>query len=700
MFTNLGVGLRSIKHKLIVSTFILVAAIVAFALVYFPEQQRHQAFLALENELEVLCETLALTIALGFEEDNYEAMQVAFDFVKRNPLLDYIAVYGVDGELIAAFPDPLPGSAEPIVKPGLVEGRETVAYCSAITLRGQAYGFVTISKSLSSFNQNISDSRYDTLLIGLLILSISLGLVYLIARMVAEPLNLLTGATQRVARGEYSVRVDIARRDETGTLATNFNRMTNALQTHTEELSRASEAAEAANRAKSTFLANMSHEIRTPMNAILGFAQIVGNDPDLDDRHRKSVGTIRQSGEHLLKLINDILDISKIEAGHMQLNRSEFDLKVLVDALGDMFGMRCQQTGLVWELESEVPAGCVEGDEGKLRQVLINLVGNAVKFTEMGTVKLKVGALGDNRYAFEVRDTGPGIPEDKQAAIFEPFQQEEEGLRQGGTGLGLAISMGHVEMMGGSIALESRLGEGSRFMFTLELPQGQTPMRSTDTTDWSCVRHLADGQTLRALVVDDVKTNRELLEHMLTQIGVQVETAENGAEGLEQVGLEMPDIVFLDIRMPVMDGPEMLKRMRHEHGEEAAEVVAVTASVFDHQRQEYLDMGFAAFLSKPLESDQIYACLAELLGVKFDFAETESNDVSAAAERDWTEVVLPPDVYADLAAAVSSHSITGLRKGLDRLKENAPDLAAHLGELASQFDMTGIKTVLDEISPQ
>ena len=700
MFTNLGVGLRSIKHKLIVSTFILVAAIVAFALVYFPEQQRRQAFLALENELEVLCETLALTIALGFEEDNYEAMQVAFDFVKRNPLLDYIAVYGVDGELIAAFPDPLPGSAEPIVKPGLVEGRETVAYCSAITLRGQAYGFVTISKSLSSFNQNISDSRYDTLLIGLLILSISLGLVYLIARMVAEPLNLLTGATQRVARGEYSVRVDIARRDETGTLATNFNRMTNALQTHTEELSRASEAAEAANRAKSTFLANMSHEIRTPMNAILGFAQIVGNDPDLDDRHRKSVGTIRQSGEHLLKLINDILDISKIEAGHMQLNRSEFDLKVLVDALGDMFGMRCQQTGLVWELESEVPAGCVEGDEGKLRQVLINLVGNAVKFTEMGTVKLKVGALGDNRYAFEVRDTGPGIPEDKQAAIFEPFQQEEEGLRQGGTGLGLAISMGHVEMMGGSIALESRLGEGSRFMFTLELPQGQTPMRSTDTTDWSCVRHLADGQTLRALVVDDVKTNRELLEHMLTQIGVQVETAENGAEGLEQVGLEMPDIVFLDIRMPVMDGPEMLKRMRHEHGEEAAEVVAVTASVFDHQRQEYLDMGFAAFLSKPLESDQIYACLAELLGVKFDFAETESNDVSAAAERDWTEVVLPPDVYADLAAAVSSHSITGLRKGLDRLKENAPDLAAHLGELASQFDMTGIKTVLDEISPQ
>ena len=169
---------------------------------------------------------------------------------------------------------------------------------------------------------------------------------------------------------------------------------------------------------------------------------------------------------------------------------------------------------------------------------------------------------------------------------------------------------------------------------------------------------------------------------------------------MEKVGQEMPDIVFLDIRMPVMNGPEMLKRMRREHGADAAEVVAVTASVFDHQPQEYLDMGFAAFLSKPIESDQIYACLDELLGVKFDFAETESNDVPAAAERDWTDVALPSDMYADLASAVEGHSITDLRKGLDRLKGNAPDLAAHLGELASQYDMTGIKAVLDEISPQ
>ena len=191
----------------------------------------------------------------------------------------------------------------------------------------------------------------------------------------------------------------------------------------------------------------------------------------------------------------------------------------------------------------------------------------------------------------------------------------------------------------------------------------------------------------------------ELLAQMLTRIGAQVETAENGAEGLEQVGQEMPDIVFLDIRMPVMDGPEMLRQMRRTYGQDATVVVAVTASVFDHQRQEYLDMGFAAFLSKPIEAGTIYACLSEQLGVKFDFAD-ESNDAPDTADRGWTDVVLTSEVYEDLASAVDGHSITDLRKGLDRLKGDAPDLAAHLMDLAGQYDMVGIETILDEINPQ
>ena len=215
----------------------------------------------------------------------------------------------------------------------------------------------------------------------------------------------------------------------------------------------AAEEAQQANLAKSSFLANISHEIRTPMNAIIGYAQLLQEDEDLTPKQRKAIATVEQSGDHLLALINDVLDISKIEAGREELHGQEFDLMGLVRGLGAMFEVRCMQKGIAWRLEEDLSSPVVHGDDSKVRQVLINLLGNAVKFCTLGEVTLRVKQDGEGHCYFEVTDTGPGIGSDKQALIFEPFQQDREGVKQGGTGLGLAIARRHVELMGGRLQL-------------------------------------------------------------------------------------------------------------------------------------------------------------------------------------------------------------------------------------------------------
>lgn len=429
------------------------------------------------------------------------------------------------------------------------------------------------------------------------------------------------------------------------------------------------------------------------MNAILGYAQILDGDPELELRHRKAVNTIGSSGQHLLGLINDILDISKIEAGHEQLNPVGFDLQGLVQAVSAMFEMRCQQKGLAWELESDVPEGITIGDEGKLRQALINLLGNAAKFTDKGTVTLQVKTLDDNRYAFHVCDTGPGIPDEKQAAIFEPFQQDQAGLQHGGTGLGLAISMRHIEMMGGQIHLESQLGEGSRFFFTIELPPGQMSETSGTSYDWSLVRRLSTGQNVTALVADSIETNRNIFAQMLTTVGVNVSTAENGALVLEHINDQMPDIIFMDTRMPVLSGSETLLKLFERHGKDATKVIVVTASAFDHERESYIQMGFDGVLSKPVTAELIYECLVNQLNIDFDF----SDPTQETTETDWTAITLPPKLYKELYHAADSHSITNLRRALKNLETVSPELALHFGELAQTFNMSGIQAILDEM---
>ncbi len=328
----------------------------------------------------------------------------------------------------------------------------------------------------------------------------------------------------------------------------------------TRELEKTKLEAEAANHAKSAFLANMSHEIRTPLNAILGYCQILRRHIDFNDRQISEVKALAQNGEQLLALINDVLDLSKIEAGRMELQNSDFDLTGLIENVSKTFEMRCKEKALDWRVEWQ-PAPpstfVVHGDEGKLRQVLNNLLSNAVKFTDAGEIVLRLvttpSGNGVSRVAFHVIDTGIGIAVEDQAKIFRAFDQITSDEAREGTGLGLPIAQKHVVLMGGHLGVISTPGDGSQFFFTLPFtPDSESVVAISEDADLFI--HLAEETPVKALVVDDVDDNRAVLARLLQDLGVEVQTAEHGGQVLHRLAAHGPDIVFMDIRMRVVDG--------------------------------------------------------------------------------------------------------------------------------------------------
>lgn len=467
-----------------------------------------------------------------------------------------------------------------------------------------------------------------------------------------------------------------------------------------ERLREAKEAADEANKAKSLFLANMSHEIRTPMNAILGYSQILKRDDQLPSRHRQSIETIERSGDHLLAMINDILDLSKIEAGRMELQASDFDLNEMITGIHTMFRLRCEERDLDLRVEAfddqPVP---VYGDEGKLRQVLINLLGNAVKFTESGTVTLKVHHAPNQPYVFEVIDTGPGISERDQSAIFQPFQQSSAGIAQGGTGLGLAISRRQVELMGGELALDSALGEGTRFSFTLTLPPASREIVRDRQQESGEVKGLAPGQAANILVVDDNQNNRDVLSQVLRSIGCQVRVAESAAQAFALIEEDAPELIFMDIRMPGMTGNEATEQIIAQHGPDKIKVVAITASVLEHEREGHMASGFHGFLSKPFRLGEVCDSLADLLGVVFEYDDTPSSrNLDRAAPPDPETVQLTPETWKELKDAADRFSLTGLKKAMEKLDPAQEEFADYLRQLMNEGDLDEVSAYLEQLN--
>ena len=470
------------------------------------------------------------------------------------------------------------------------------------------------------------------------------------------------------------------------------------------QLETAAAEAESANRAKSTFLSTMSHEIRTPLNAVLGYTQLMLRDPGLNQDTKENLSIISRSGEHLLNLINDLLDMSKIEAGRTELTLVTFNLSTLLDHLVAMFRLRAEAKGVRFELLTDFHGSAyLLADEGKIRQVLINLVGNAIKFTVRGRIALHVSLAdksGQPWLCVRVEDTGAGISAEDQVKLFEPFVQAKGELNtQQGTGLGLAISRKYARLMGGDITVTSLQGEGSIFLFELPVQRGDATAAVRAHAPRRVIGLHAGSEPPEILVVDDQLENRDSLMKLLRCVGFSVCGAENGEDALRFAEERQPGMILMDVHMPGMGGLEATRRIKASSRGKDTLIVALTASAMEDDRRMVAASGADDFLAKPCPEKELFEMLRLLLNVTYDYEESAvaENQVPAPALSGERLMQLSARLTEDLLDAIAGGSKRQMDAIILKVRATHDNLLANaLQDLADRYEYDILTRILQE----